>query len=158
MTSLLQANSNEERTFDRDLDHSQLMRKPGTYPDNHKIRRPGFGDIRSFDRDVSIVCNICGLEAFVWNVSRKIPNTQGTRYTLNLASKLGVHAFQVGKETYIYGGKPVFLADIRDLITGDRWVYTSSVEFVQWVEQQYWNHLFEKHGETKTIPSRYGAK
>ena len=152
MTSL-NADSNINRTPDRDAAHSDLMREPGTYKDDHKKRRPGFAHIRSFDQDVALLCNICSLQILVWNITRDWNGKQSTRYISALAKKLELHAFQVKKIDH----PGFFRALITDLNTKEEWAFNDRIDFNRWVERQYWDHLQKVHGEAESSPpSNYG--
>jgi hypothetical protein len=151
----LEAVTNFEHTGDRDLAHSDLMRRPGTHPNDQKSRRPGFNYLRSYDRDVAPLCDICGLEILSWDVTRDLyGDRRSERYTLALAAKLGVEAFQIKKIDHDWQ----FKCRIESLHTRKKWEFDAKEGFIQWVERQYWEHLRKVHGYalSSNPPSLYG--
>ena len=81
--SSLDARSNLERSGDRDIEHSNLMRYPGTYGEllgDLTKRRPGFEGLRSFDEDVSPLCDFCSHRIAIFEVCRDLLTNKSTRY------------------------------------------------------------------------------
>src|SRR5208282_3472605 len=79
--------NNIEKTGDRDLRWSQIMRQP-----SKKAR--GCGKLRSCDWDTNPICDGCGLPIIMLEVTRQLDySNKACRYTKSAARRLGVPAY-----------------------------------------------------------------
>ncbi len=126
--------NNEERTGDRDLGFSNLMREPK--------------GMRSCDIDVSPVCRRCKnyfvfFEAKRWNISRpeltlsfrgRDEIQKHSRYTVNSAKRQGIPAYFVASTDEW---------QTIDVVRLEDWfgMQMTRIEFVQWLERRALEHL-----------------
>jgi hypothetical protein len=133
--------SNTERTRDRDLSFSELMRYPGTTKEDLNIRREGFDHLRSFDVDVSPLCDRCAMLIAVFEATRDINGYKATRYVQKFAEQLGVTAFLI---KHLEAGLD-FYASVTNLSTEENFTVNSKESYVEWVESLYLSHVKERH-------------
>lgn len=123
---------NKERSEDRDLEWSKLMRLPD------KDAEGCDGELRSMDMDVSPWCNRCGLPIMLFEVTRET-GYKGTRYTHTLAQKIGVKSYLIRHNL-----PESDVITVEDLKLGGP-TDVSKVQFVRWVEKKMAKHIRDDH-------------
>src|SRR3990167_3501008 len=88
--------SNEERTGDRDLYFSDLMRRPGNPPEDQI-----FCNIRSCDFDPTLFCHVCKVPVFMTEAMRGSAiarESKGTTYMEAVARRLQIKAYLIRRD------------------------------------------------------------
>jgi hypothetical protein len=135
--------NNQERSGDRDLYWSWLMRQPTLGKE---------GKLRSCDLDYPEggpqgYCDACSLPFMLIEATRK-EGFKPTRYTKAHAMKLGVEGYlirhngQIGTDIK-YGSdrKPSTFFEITRLSDSKVKTFTDEVTFIEWVERKFQYHM-----------------
>lgn len=133
--------NNNERTGDRDLYFSWILRQPSS--PSRKLRSCDFDTLP--DAPPTVICDKCGLPV-LWLEATRQQGYKATRYTQNIARKLGVPAYLIrhsGRWGVSNNGsdrQPSPTFEVERLSDHKKQTFEGEQEFIKWLESKFESH------------------